>query len=46
MLFYPVFELLKWKMVQDNQFIIIICLIFVSPKYVGRGFDEFPVFHK
>ena len=29
--FYPVFGLLKWKTVQNNQLMGTICLIFVSP---------------
>ena len=44
--FSPVFGLLKWKAIQDNQFMIIICLIFVSPKCVGCVFDDFPVFYE
>ena len=45
-LFYPVFRLLKWETIQDKQFIIIIYLLFVSPKCVARVFDEFPAFHE
>ena len=30
----------------NNQFLIIICLIFVSPECVGRVFDDSPVFHE
>ena len=34
MSFYPVFRLLNCKTVQDNQFMTISCIIFVSPKCI------------
>ena len=43
MLFRPVFGFINWMMINVNQFMIIICLIFVSPKCVGYVFDGFPL---
>ena len=46
MSFHPFFGLLKSKTIQDNPFLIIICLVIVSPKCVGCPFDDFPVFYE
>ena len=45
-LFYAVYRFLKWKMLRSNGFRRIIFFIFLSPKFVGRVFTNFPVFHK
>ena len=44
--FFPVFRLLKWKSIQENQFLIITCFIFVSPKCARTIFANFPVFYE
>ena len=44
LLFYAVYGFLKWKMIRGNGFMAIFCFIFVSPKFGGRIYSNFPVF--
>ena len=43
-LFYAVYGFLKWKMIGGNGFTAIFCFTFVSPKFSGRIYTNFPVF--
>ena len=42
-LFYAVYGFLKWKMMQNNEFMAISCFIFVFPRFGGRIYTNFPV---